>query len=89
MNDSIQHPDLNAGAAGSVETADAAGLPPIMTVEELAQFLRINRDTAYKAVADGKIPGTHRIGRTIRISRDAVLGWLRGQDRVPRSGGKR
>jgi len=60
-------------------------LPPLLTVDELAAILRVNRDTAYKAVAAGEVPGARRIGRTIRICRDAVVRWLRGEDRVPRS----
>ena len=60
-------------------------LPCVLTVDELASFLRVNRDTAYKAIADGQIPGTRKIGRNIRISRDAVIEWLRGKDHVPRS----
>ncbi|MDP7504599.1 MAG: helix-turn-helix domain-containing protein [Nitrospinota bacterium] len=60
-------------------------LPCVLTVDELASLLRVNRDTAYKAIADGQIPGTRKIGRNIRISRDAVIEWLRGKDHVPRS----
>jgi excisionase family DNA binding protein len=59
-------------------------LPPVMTVDELARLLRVNRKTAYDALARGEIPGARRIGRTYRISRDAVLEWLRGQARVSR-----
>lgn len=58
--------------------------PPVMTVDELARLLRVNRKTAYDALARGEIPGARRIGRTYRISRDAVLEWLRGQARVSR-----
>jgi excisionase family DNA binding protein len=61
------------------------GLPDVITADELASLLRVNRDTVYKAIADGQIPGVRKIGRTIRISRDAVIEWLRGKDHVPRS----
>jgi excisionase family DNA binding protein len=61
------------------DATTAAGLPPILCVEELAALLRVNRKTAYEAVSQGRIPGARRIGRTIRIDRDAVLEWLRGQ----------
>lgn len=64
----------------------ALDLPVVLTVEELAELLRINRKTAYAAVEAGDIPGVRRIGRTIRISRDTVLAWLaEGQARFPRS----
>jgi excisionase family DNA binding protein len=51
-------------------------LSPILTVEELADFLRLNRKTVYEAVSRGEIPGVRRIGHTFRISRDAVMQWL-------------
>ena len=65
-------------------------LPAVLSVDELADVLRIERKTVYAAISRGEIPGVRRIGRTIRISRDAVLSWLaEGQGRVPRSGSKR
>jgi excisionase family DNA binding protein len=59
--------------------------PAVISVEELAKLLRVNRKTAYEAVARGFIPGVRKIGRTIRIDRQAVLLWLRGQGRVSHS----
>ena len=70
----------NADAAKETTT-----LPSVITVEELAELLRVNRDTVYKAVSQGKVPGARRIGRTIRISRNAVLDWLNGKDHAPHS----
>jgi len=61
------------------------GLPTFLTVEELAALLRVNRKTAYDAVAAGEIPGARRVGRTIRITREVVVAWLRGQGPVSRS----
>ena len=60
-------------------------LPTFLTVDELAKLLRVNRDTAYKAVADGQVPGVRHIGRTIRICRSTVVEWLRGKGSVSRS----
>ena len=60
--------------------------PSVLTVDELAALLRVNRKTVYDALARGEIPGARRIGATYRILRDAVLEWLAsGQDRVSRS----
>jgi excisionase family DNA binding protein len=57
-----------------------------MTVDELAELLRVERKTAYAAIANGEIPGVRRVGRSIRIFRQAVLYWLAsGQGRVSRS----
>jgi excisionase family DNA binding protein len=46
-------------------------LPLMLTVEEAAEVLRIGRNGAYAAVADGAIPAV-RIGRSIRIPRQAL-----------------
>ncbi len=68
---------------------EPAELPPLLRVEEVAVLLRINRKSAYAAVEAGILPGAVRIGRTIRVSRDAVLEWTRGQGGVSRSRRKR
>ncbi len=63
-----------------------ASTPTIITVDELAVLLRVERKTAYAAIARGEIPGARRIGGVIRISRDAVLDWLaQSQGRAVRS----
>jgi excisionase family DNA binding protein len=60
--------------------------PAVLTVEELAALLRVNRKTLYEALSRGEIPGARRLGATYRILRGAVLEWLAsGQDRVARS----
>lgn len=60
--------------------------PTVLTVDELAALLRIERKTAYSAIARGDIPGARRIGGVIRISRAAVLEWLAlGQGRASHS----
>lgn len=50
-------------------------LPLMLTVDEAAGVLRIGRNSAYAAVADGGIPSV-RIGRIIRIPRDALASLL-------------
>jgi len=47
-------------------------------VDEAAAILRVNRKTLYEAVRLGTVPGVVRIGRNIRISRSALLGWVQG-----------
>lgn len=59
---------------------------PLMTVEELASLLRLNRETTYKAVSERRIPGVRRIGRTIRIHRQSILAWLASDDKNFSSG---
>jgi excisionase family DNA binding protein len=57
----------------------AEDLPAIMTVEECAQFLRIGRSACYESVRRGTIPSV-RIGRLIRVPREALLEWLSKRD---------
>ena len=66
------------GGARSAPAAPATTLPPVLTVDEAARFLRLNRKTLYDAVRAGELPGVVRVGRFIRIGRDALLGWLQG-----------
>lgn len=63
---------------GSIGVAGAAyaQLPQVLTVEEVADLMRVDRKTAYAAIAEGGVPGVRRIGRCIRVSRDVLLRWL-------------
>jgi excisionase family DNA binding protein len=49
----------------------------VFTVAEAARFLRIGRNQLYSAISRGAIPH-RRIGRSIRLSRIAVVQWLEG-----------
>ena len=62
--------------AGEPQSAGQDGFAPILNVDELAELLRMNRKSVYAAIRRGEIPGVRRVGRTIRVSRDAVLKWL-------------
>ncbi len=63
-------------------------LPSLLTVNEAAAFLRVNRKTLYQAILAGEIPGVVRLGRAIRLGRDAVLDWISGTGRVSPSSRK-
>ncbi len=54
-------------------------LPPVLTVEETARFLRIGRSAAYELVRTNSIPHV-RLGKLIRIPRGALLAWLELQE---------
>jgi excisionase family DNA binding protein len=51
-------------------------LPAILTVEEVAVLLRVSRGHAYRLAREGLIPGVVRLGKTLRVSRDALLPWM-------------
>ena len=47
----------------------------VLTVDEAAVFLRIGRNALYDAIGRGDVPH-RRIGKTIRLSRAALVQWL-------------
>ena len=53
-------------------------LPLTLTVEEAGQILRVGRNTAYEPVRCGKLPSV-RVGKQIRIPRQALLDYLSRQ----------
>lgn len=52
--------------------SQAQEFPPILTVEQAAQFMQLERHTIYELIRQGKIPA-FRAGRAIRLSRDKLL----------------
>lgn len=51
-------------------------LPLTLTVAEAGEALRIGRTAAYEIVRCGKLRSV-RVGRTIRVPRDAIAEFLR------------
>ncbi len=49
---------------------------PLMTVPEVAAYLRLNPATIYRLAKEGSLPA-FRIGRQWRFSREALDDWLR------------
>ena len=77
----LDRPAIAQGDAGGAERAagdHVTTLPPVLTVDEAARLLRVNRKTLYDAVRAGEVPGVVRLGRSIRIGRDALLRWMEG-----------
>jgi len=50
-------------------------LPQLLTVEEWRTFMRISRSSAYDLIRQGILP-VIRLGRTVRISREAVMRFV-------------
>jgi excisionase family DNA binding protein len=46
--------------------------PELLTVRELAGYLRVTTRTAYQLIHDNKVPSV-RIGGSIRIPREALI----------------
>jgi excisionase family DNA binding protein len=47
-----------------------------MTVDELADYLQLNRQTIYRKVRAGQIPAI-RIGKVLRFKKEVIDSWLR------------
>ena len=57
--------------------AEQVNLPEVATVPEAARYLRVNPKTVYEAIKNGDMP-SQRVGRVIRLRREAILNWLEG-----------
>lgn len=51
-------------------------LPLVLTVAEAGEALRIGRTAAYEIVRCGKLRSV-RVGKTIRVPRDAIFDFLK------------
>ncbi|MBI1369765.1 MAG: helix-turn-helix domain-containing protein [Planctomycetes bacterium] len=50
----------------------------VMTINDLAKYLKLSTSTLYKLCAEGKVPG-HKVGRHWRFHREAIDAWLKNQ----------
>ena len=50
----------------------------IMTVKEVAEYLKITEKTAYRLTAEGKIPG-FKVGGAWRFRRTEIENWIENQ----------
>ena len=53
--------------------------PPVLTLEEVADYLRLPKETIEREAVQGHIPG-RRIEDTWRFLKAAIDDWLRSQD---------
>jgi excisionase family DNA binding protein len=67
-------PTAPSDLAGSPASA-LATLPEVLTAREAAAILRVGRNQLYQAIARGEL-GAVRIGRSIRIPKQALLELL-------------
>lgn len=57
------------------KTLSLEDLPPILTVSEVAAYLRIGRTMAYELARHKNFPAI-RVGRSVRVPRDRFLEWV-------------
>ena len=48
----------------------------VLTIGELATYLKISKSTLYKLAQEGSLPGV-KVGRHWRFHKDAVDAWLK------------
>lgn len=52
--------------------------PTIMTVSELAKYLRLHEQTVYRMAKEGSIP-SYKVGNRWRFDKPSIDVWLRSQ----------
>jgi len=52
-----------------------SGRPTIMTVKEIAEYLRVHESSIYRLSKAGKIPA-YKVGRCWRFKKDKIDEWL-------------
>ncbi|HVC40455.1 MAG TPA: helix-turn-helix domain-containing protein [Candidatus Saccharimonadales bacterium] len=62
--------DVRGGVYGAAEEA-----PLLLTVRDVEQQLQLGRTRTYELLRAGEIPAI-RIGRVLRVPRDALLQWI-------------
>jgi excisionase family DNA binding protein len=61
---------------------------PLLTLPEVAEYLRIPLSTLYQLRHQGKAPRGYRVGRRVIVARSELEAWLRAQaDPQPRPAG--
>ena len=52
----------------------------LITVTEVAEYLRVKRSTVYEWAKDGKIPAA-KVGRLWRFDREEIEAWVKSRKR--------
>ena len=59
--------------------AEATRKPSLMTVDELARYLRMKKVTIYKHAQERKLPG-FKVGSTWRFKKSTIDRWIEAQE---------
>ena len=65
---------------------DQVNSDQVMTLEELAVYLKLPKSTLYKLVQEGRIPGK-KLGKQWRFGKTVIDRWLDSEQRSNDSGG--
>jgi excisionase family DNA binding protein len=80
--DQLQSPE-GTGTRSAAEPAKSA--PDLMTVKEVAEYLRISPSAAYSRIDRGQVPGVVKDCRKVRVRRRDLLRYVR-ENSVPSPG---
>ena len=58
----------------------------VMTIDELAEYLKVSKSSLYELAQQGKVPG-QKVGKHWRFSRQAIDKWIANKDGGQPSGG--
>lgn len=53
----------------------------ILTIQDVAKYLKLNEKTAYRLVAEGKLPG-FKVGGAWRFRREDLETWIEKQKTI-------
>jgi excisionase family DNA binding protein len=74
----VYHPSLK------VNTRMTSSIQPLLLrPSEVARLLAVSRSRTYEMIARGELPGIVRIGRSVRVSRQALVDWIDRQAAEP------
>lgn len=59
----------------------------VLTIDELAEYLKLSKSTLYHFARNGKVPGV-KVGRHWRFNKAAVDAWMRKGGRFTIAGRK-
>jgi excisionase family DNA binding protein len=62
----------------TVDRHDCGSLPSLLTLEEVAGFLRVSKTSVYRLVERRELPFC-RVGRTLRFSRTDLEAYLKAR----------
>jgi excisionase family DNA binding protein len=60
----------------------------VMTVREVAEYLKLAEKTTYRLAAEGKIPG-FKVGGAWRFRKVDIDAWIEAKKAATRDGGRR
>ena len=81
-------PSLGHEANHARRPRSLTDLPPLLTVDEVADVLRTTRKAIYARIERGLLPGAIRDGRRLLVERDELLRSL-SERRAASPGGRR